>query len=101
MPSLYNRSGIRTTHGPAEHRLPALARHGSLRPALRPPDHDAEHPAAGRPGAAVPPRVLRRALVLGLAGVPPHGAMGACERDDGARPPRVAAARLRAPRRAS
>ena len=84
----------------AEHRLPALARHRPLRPALRPPGADAEHPAARRPGAAVPPGVLRGADLLGqpraclLTGQWAHsnGMIGP-------RPPRLRARRLRPPHR--
>ena len=51
----------------AEHRLPALARHRPLRPAVRPSGGDAEHPAPRRPGPAVPQGVLRRADLLAAA----------------------------------
>ena len=74
-----------------QHRLRPLARHRPLRAAVRPPGADAEHPAAGRSGAAVPPRVLRRAHLLGLPRLPADRPVGALERDDRARPPRLRA----------
>ena len=50
---------------------------------------DAEHPAARRPGTAVPPGVLRGADVLGQPRVPADRPVGARQRDDRARPPRA------------
>ena len=82
-----------------QHRLRPLARHRPLRAALRPPGADAEHPAARRPGPAVPPRVLRRADVLGQPRVPADRPVGALQRDDRPRPPRLRAPRLRPPHR--
>ena len=77
-----------------EHPLPALARHRALRPAVRAPGPDAEHPAPGRPGDAVPRGVLRGADVLGQPRLPAHGAVGAHQRHDRARAPRLDAQRL-------
>src|SRR5829696_7429091 len=96
---LTGRLGDQTRREEAEHPLPALARHGAVHPALRAPGADPEHPAPGRPGAAVPQGVLRRADVLGLALRAAHGAVSACERDDGPGPPRLRALRLLAPHR--
>src|SRR5271166_1124523 len=79
---------------PPEHPLPALPRHGPLRPALRSPGTDTQHPAPGRPGDPVPQSILRRTDVLGLACVPAHGAVWAQQRDARTRPSRLVAERL-------
>ena len=49
----------------------------------------AEHPAAGRPGRAVPRGVLRRADLLGQPRVLRHGPVPALERDDRPGAPRL------------
>ena len=86
--------GGRLIHDPgAQHRLPALARHGALRPALRAPRPDAEHPAAGGSGRPVPPGLLRIAVMLGQPRGVRHRPVPAHERDDGPRPPRLPPAR--------
>ena len=51
-------------------------------------------------GAAVPPGVLRRAVVLGQPRLPAHRPVGARQRHDRPRAPRLAAQRLRPPHRA-
>ena len=50
---------------PAQHPLPALARHRPLRAAVRLRRPDAAHPGPGRAGRRVPAGVLRRIDVLG------------------------------------
>src|SRR3954454_1790866 len=78
----------------AEHPLPPLARHGPLRPAVRAPDPDAEHPTARRPGRALPRRPLRGADLLGKPSLSAHRAVRPLERDARPGPPRVGAERL-------
>ena len=63
---------VSATAGPqaaaAEHPLHPLPRHGPLRAAVRLRGPDAEHPAARRPGGALPRGVLRDADLLRAAG---------------------------------
>ena len=79
----------------AEHPLHPLARHRPLGAAVRVPGADAEHPAPGGPGRAVPPGVQRRAGVLGQPGGAPDRPVLPHQRDARARPPGLGAPRLR------
>ena len=82
-----------------QHPLHPLARHGALRAALRLPGPDAEHPAARRPGRALPQGVLRRADLLGQPRVAADRPVLPQQRHARPRPPRLGAERLRpAPR---
>ena len=89
--------GNHRLHGPTtEHPLHPLARHRPRRPALRLPGPDPEHPDAGRPGGPLPRGLLRRADLLRQPRQPADRPLLPQQRDGGARPPRLGAARLRA-----
>ena len=60
----------------------------------RVPGADPEHPAAGRPGRAVPAGLLRGAHLFRQPGFAAHRGVLPQQRDGGARPPRLALQRL-------
>jgi hypothetical protein len=85
---------IKIVNNAPEHPLHPLPRHRPVRAAVRLPGADAEHPAARRPGSAVPQGLLRRAYMLGKPRLPAHRPVLPQQRDAGPGPPRLDAERL-------